>query len=245
MELTDHQAHTFESQGFITIENVFTVEEMDQAIEEATKWQQEFIDNLSESDKNWYLDRGTSIQNQLRKLDNPVLHKELFRRLAKSSRLISLVEALIGKDVIVFFSQIFFKPPFGGGPKPVHQDNFYFGPDNTDGIITVWIAFDEAKIENGCLYYAKGTNLGKVIEHFAPDHEPFNYQISDTEKVTMTAAPVGKGGISMHHGNTFHQSSENKSGLWRRAMAIHYMQKQVNLVSSIFKYDPKWFVKAY
>ena len=48
--------------------------------------------------------------------------------MARSQALVSLVEALIGPGVSVYFSQIFFKPPEGGGPKPAHQDNFYFGP---------------------------------------------------------------------------------------------------------------------
>lgn len=245
MELSALQLQSYQSNGFVTIEGVFTPVEMDRAIEEATEWQNEFIANLTEADKKWYLDQGTSIKNQLRKLDNPVSQRKFFKKMALSPGLVSMVEELIGKEVIAFFSQIFFKPPHGGGPKPIHQDNFYFGPDKRDQIITVWIAFDNATIENGCLYYGKGTNLGDVVEHFAPDHEPFNYQIPDSRKVPMTAAPVQKGGISLHHGNTFHQSSGNNSGWWRRAMAVHYMQSKVNLVSPIFKYDPAHFVKVY
>lgn len=245
MKLSIQQLQAYRSNGFVTIEGVFPVVEMDRAIEEATVWQQEFIENLTEVDKQWYLDKGTSIKNQLRKLDNPVSQRTFFRNIALSPRLVSMVEELIGRDVIAFFSQIFFKPPQGGGPKPIHQDNFYFGPDQRDQVVTLWIAFEDATIENGCLYYGKGTNLGDVVDHFAPDDEPFNYQIPDSIKVPMTAAPVSKGGISLHHGNTFHQSSGNNSKSWRRAMAIHYMQSNVNLVSPIFKYDPGHFVRAF
>jgi len=245
MKLTSEQLSTYEKNGFITIENVFNHSEMDQAIKEAQQWQEEFINDISEADKKWYLDRSTSIQDQVRKLDNPVSQRQLFKEMALSPKLVSIVEGLIGKDVIAFFSQIFFKPPLGGGPKPTHQDNFYFGPDNGDHVITVWIAFDNALIENGCLYYGKGSNQGKLIEHQAPEKEPFNYQIPDANKVPMTAAPVKKGGINLHHGKTIHQSSNNTSNLWRRAMAIHYMQKEVKLVNPIFEFDPVHFVKAY
>jgi len=64
----------------------------------------------------------------LRKLDNPHHHRESIRGLARDARLLALVESVIGKGVSVYFSQIFFKAPEGGGPKPPHQDNFYFGP---------------------------------------------------------------------------------------------------------------------
>ena len=245
MKLSAEQLQSFKNNGFVTVEGVFTPAEMDRAIEEATAWQHEFIENLTEDDKKWYLDTGTSIKNQLRKLDNPVSQRKFFREIALSPRIVSMVEELIGKEIIAFFSQIFFKPPYGGGPKPIHQDNFYFGPDKRNRVITLWIAFDDATIENGCLYYGKGTNLGDVVKHFAPNDQPFNYQIPDSMKVPMTAAPVHKGGISLHHGNTFHQSSGNNSKTWRRAMAVHYMQSKVNLVSPIFQYDPGHFVKAF
>jgi ectoine hydroxylase-related dioxygenase (phytanoyl-CoA dioxygenase family) len=245
MALSAEQLAAYKNDGFVTINQVFTPGEMDRAIEEATTWQHEFIEDLTEADKKWYLDQGTSIENQLRKLDNPVSQKAFFREMALSPLLISMVEELIGKQVVAFFSQIFFKPPHGGGPKPIHQDNFYFGPDQRDQIITLWIAFDHATIENGCLYYGKGTHKGDVLEHFAPEYEPFNYQIPEPVKVSMTAAPVLKGGINLHHGNTFHQSSDNHSGSWRRAMAVHYMQSNVTLESPIFKYDASHFVNAF
>jgi ectoine hydroxylase-related dioxygenase (phytanoyl-CoA dioxygenase family) len=175
MKLTTEQVDLYQKDGFITVENLFQPSEMDRAIQEAHQWQEEFIAEISETDKNWYLDGSTSVQNQVRKLDNPVSQRPLFRDMALSPKLVSTVERLIGKDVIAFFSQVFFKPPYGGGPKPPHQDNFYFGPDQSDHTITVWIAFDDALRENGCLYYGKGSNLGELIEHYAPEKEPFNY----------------------------------------------------------------------
>jgi phytanoyl-CoA hydroxylase len=45
----------------------------------------------------------------------------------------------------------FFKPPEGGGPKPAHHDNFSFGPNDPEGVVTAGIALDDAALENGCL----------------------------------------------------------------------------------------------
>lgn len=245
MNLTPAQLDTYQKDGYLTIENVFTSDEMDKAIQEARQWQEEFLANISDEDKKWYQDGATAIQNQVRKLDNPVSQRPYFRELALSPKLITMVEQLIGKDIIAFFSQVFFKPPQGGGPKPTHQDNFYFGPDNEKNVITAWIAFDDAKVENGCLYYGKGSNHGELFNHFAPENEPFNYQIPDSKKVSMTPAPVQKGGINFHHGKTIHESSNNTSDLWRRAMAIHFMQKDVKLINPIFEFDPIHFVEAF
>jgi ectoine hydroxylase-related dioxygenase (phytanoyl-CoA dioxygenase family) len=47
--------------------------------------------------------------------------------------------------------------------KPVHQDNFYFDPDNTDALITAWVVIDDATMGNGCLFFAEGTHLGPSL----------------------------------------------------------------------------------
>ncbi len=245
MNLTAAQLDTYQKDGYITFENIFTQDEMEKAINEAHQWQEEFLKDISEEDIKWYHDGATAIPNQVRKLDNPVSQRAFFKKLALNPELIVTVEDLIGRDVIAFFSQVFFKPPHGGGPKPTHQDNFYFGPDKSDHVITIWIAFEDATVENGCLYYGKGSHQGKLIKHFAPEDEPFNYQIPDSKKVPMTPAPVKKGGINMHHGKTLHQSSNNTSDLWRRALAIHFMQKDVKLIDPVFKFDPIHFVEAF
>jgi len=173
-----------------------------------------------------------------RKLDNPVYHRPVFRRLASHPPLLRIVERLIGPGLRVYFSQVFFKAP-GGGPKPVHQDNFYFGPNHPDGMVTVWVALEEATVANGCLFYGNGTHLGPVVAHTAPADEPFNLQIPAevAAQQTMTAAPVSCGGVSFHHGLTFHQSSANTSDRWRRALAMHYVNGNTHFAKPALDFD--------
>ncbi|MEO8281160.1 MAG: phytanoyl-CoA dioxygenase family protein, partial [Ideonella sp.] len=149
------------------------------------------------------------------------------------------VEALIGTGVSVYFSQIFFKPPEGGGPKPAHQDNFYFGPTDPEGVVTAWIALDDATLENGCLYFGDGTNAGPVYAHFAPAGEPYNLQLPPAilDKQPMSPAPVRKGGVSFHHGNTFHASGPNHSDKWRRACALHFVSNGNEFANPALPYD--------
>ena len=94
--------------------------------------------------------------------------------------------------VSVYFSQIFFKAPEGGGPKPAHQDNFYFGPTDIEGIVTAWIALDDATLENGCLYFGDGTNQGPV---YATSRRPASRSTCSClpavlDKQPMAPAPV-------------------------------------------------------
>lgn len=229
----------YRHQGHLTVNDVFTATEMDAVVRDIEQWGESFLADLPEAQRAWYVDAGVQARTVLRKLDNPHAQRSLVQALARDPRLLTLVEAFIGKGVSVYFSQIFFKPPEGGGPKPAHQDNFYFGPTDIEGVVTAWIALDDATLENGCLYFGDGTNKGPVYGHFAPESEPYNLQLpaSLLDKQPMSPAPVRKGGVSFHHGNTFHQSGPNHSLRWRRACALHFVRNDVEFATPALPYD--------
>lgn len=239
MQLDAVQRVIYATVGHLTVPAVFSSRRMDQAIADVSAWSDEVLAALDAEARAWYVDQGVRQHAVLRKLDNPHHHRAFFSELAADPDLVALVEDIIGPGVAVYFSQIFFKPPHGGGPKPVHQDNYYFGPSDPEGVVTAWIALDEATLENGCLFFGDGSNLGPVYPHEAPPDEPFNLQVpaAIAARQPMTPAPVRKGGVSLHHGNVFHRSADNNSDRWRRACAFHYVRNDVTFVDPALPYD--------
>ncbi len=221
------------------VPDVFDESRMKDIIRDIEAWGSSFLEGLSEDEKAWYVDGGVKARTVLRKLDNPHAHREAVLELARDPALVSLVESIIGPGVSVYFSQIFFKPPEGGGPKPAHQDNYYFGPGRLEGVVTAWIALDDSTLENGCLYFGEGSNMGPVYPHEAPADEPYNLQLPAhiLAAQPMMPAPVRRGGVSFHHGNTFHQSGPNLSTQWRRACALHYVSNDTSFDHPALPYD--------
>lgn len=234
----------YRAQGHLTVRDVFSAADMNAAIADAETWAADEIAKLDPAERAWYVEEAVQGRPVLRKLDNPVYLRPAFRALAANETLRALVTQIIGPDLRVFFSQLFFKAPGGGGPKPMHQDNFYFGPNDRDGMVTAWIALDDADEGNGCLFFADGSHLGEVISHSAPEGQPFNLLVPDeaAAEYTMTAAPVPRGGVSFHHGNVLHRSSQNQSDRWRRACAIHYANGTTELREPALTYDPSVIV---
>jgi len=245
MPLTEEQLALYQTTGHLTVPQVFTGQQMDDAVADACAWGDQVLGRLDKQGKAWYLERGADVAQVLRKLDQPVYHRPVFRQLAFDANLVGLVEQLIGGPVRVHFSQIFLKAP-GGGPKPAHQDNFYFGPNHQDGLVTAWIALDDATVANGCLHFVEGSNRGPILEHTAPEDEPFNLQIPTDvlSRFGLQAAPVPRGGVSFHHGNTIHQSHSNNSEHWRRAAAFHYVNTRTHFESPAWDYDESLIVSA-
>ncbi|MCA0241210.1 MAG: phytanoyl-CoA dioxygenase family protein [Proteobacteria bacterium] len=239
MRIDDSDLAVYRHSGHLTVPGVFAAGVVDALVADIERWGESFLAELPAEQRAWYVDGGVKARSVLRKLDNPHHHRDAVRELARSPALVERVESFIGRGVSVYFSQIFFKPPEGGGPKPAHQDNFYFGPNDLEGVVTAWIALDDATLDNGCLYFGEGSNRGPVYPHEAPPDEPYNLQLPAAllARQPMTPAPVMKGGVSFHHGNTFHQSAPNLSTRWRRACALHYVNHGTFFERPALPYD--------
>lgn len=229
----------YREHGHVTVPGLLGRDETQALVADIHAWGERFLADLPPAQRAWYVDGGVKAREVLRKLDNPHMHVPSVRALASRPALLGWVESIIGPGLSVYFSQVFFKPPEGGGPKPAHQDNFYFGPNDLEGLVTAWVALDDATVENGCLYFGEGTHRGPVHTHEAPPDEPFNLQLTPDvlARQAMTPAPVPCGGVSFHHGNTFHQSGPNHSAHWRRAVALHYVNAGTRFVHPALPYD--------
>lgn len=239
MSLTESQISEFRRRGHLTVADVFAPPEVERAAEDLERWGEAFRGQLSEDQRQWFLeDAGAGDElGPLRKLDHPAALRPVFAELARNAQLTKMVEQLIGRGVSIFFSQVFLKPPEIGGPKPIHQDNFYFGPDDPDATLAAWIAIDEATEENGCLHFADGSHLDGLLPHTAPVDEPFNLQVTGPLQREMTPAPVPRGGVSFHHGATLHQSAPNRSRAARRAVVFHYLRNDAALTTPALEFD--------
>lgn len=239
MTWSDADEAIYRHLGHVTVPGLFSAARTAEVVDDIQRWGEQFLADLPPSQRAWYVDGGVAARTVLRKLDNPHHHREAVRELARDPALVAIVESLIGPGVWVYFSQIFFKPPEGGGPKPAHQDNFYFGPNDQEGVVTAWIALDDATLENGCLHFGDGTNRGPVYRHEAPPDKPYDLQLPESilQRQPMSPAPVMRGGVSFHHGNTFHGSGPNLSTHWRRACALHYVNAGTSFVTPALPYD--------
>jgi len=239
MALSEGDLAIYRHSGHLTAPGLIDAATAKALVADIQGWGESFLSELPAQQRAWYVDGGVKARTVLRKLDNPHHHRAAVRELARTPALVEHVEAIIGRGVTLYFSQVFFKPPEGGGAKPAHQDNFYFGPNDEEGVVTAWVALDDATLENGCLYFGEGSNRGPVYAHEAPADEPYNLQLPAAllARQPMTPAAVRRGGVSFHHGNTFHQSAPNLSPHWRRACALHYVNAGTFFAHPTLPYD--------
>jgi len=158
-------------------------------------------------------------------------------------RVLDVLEALTGPDVLALQTMLFLNPP-GRGGQGWHQDSFYI-LTFPDTLIGVWTALDRADEENGCLWVSPGSHREPVralpgqeltvqsYEAFADLEYAENVSVQDDSVNSLTRVagryprPVPvvlePGDAVFFHGHLLHRSYPNRTAdRWRRAFVCHY-----------------------
>jgi len=151
---------------------------------------------------------------------------DLFRSLMFDSRVLDLVEQILGPDIKLQRIDAFYKAPRFGWAIGVHQDAVYWplAPiDTPDSICNVFCFLDDATVENGCLGFLPGRHReGPLSAKWVDAHTKGERHVSasnysEAEKVWV---PCKAGDAVFFHGMTPHFSGRNRSSKFRRAISI-------------------------
>ena len=135
---------------------------------------------------------------------------------------------LIGPDVKCMQSMLFIKPS-GKPGQPWHQDE-HFIPTRDCLLAIVWLALNDATIENGCLWVRPRSHADGVIYDTAPhgsaDFDSGNHLTGTPDDADMgIPVEVKRGTAVIFNGYLHHRSLPNRApaGTFRRALVNHYM----------------------
>jgi len=174
----------------------------------------------------WAADRlenldGTQRMDAVRKLMWFVDHDRRLAALAQDAGVLAVVRRLLGRDDVVLFQDMaLLKPPGGGSEKPWHQDKAYFNVDPGAPVVGVWIALDEATLDNGCMHVIPGSHRAGPVVHFRRR----DWQICDRDVAVAdeVAVPLPVGGALLFDGLLHHGTPANRTATRRRAVQFHY-----------------------
>lgn len=163
---------------------------------------------------------AASPMERLRKVEGLVEHETAFARLAADPRILDVMHDLIGPDIKLFRDALMMKPPHHGSAKPYHQDSAYWPIDPPD-LVSVWMALDDATLENGCMRVIPGSHTGGVLEHkHLQDYQVDEAGLDISHEV---AVPLKSGGCLFFHSLLLHATAPNHSPHPRRSMIISAM----------------------
>ena len=134
-------------------------------------------------------------------------------------KLRAVLDAVLGREALLTQDMALVKPP-GGVAKPWHQDDAYFKIAPLTAVCGVWIALDDAGVENGCMQVWRGGHQVGALRHYhADDCEIVPDRLTNEQTL---AVPLPPGGALFFSGLLPHQTPINNSNLRRRALQFHY-----------------------
>ena len=219
------------SQGFLAVSNAFPTDMIEAALEGWTAivrgeypeyngfdWEpaaQHRIDEITVEER----------FGVLRKIMFFVGFEPRLKALSHSPELLDVVSRMIDAKPRMFQDMALSKPPGIGREKPWHQDCSYFDIPPGTPVVGVWIALDEATIENGCMHVMAGGHREGPIVHF----QRRDWQICDDDlyrirgkERPVIAVPLEPGGCLFFSGITPHGTPHNHSDKPRCALQYHY-----------------------
>ena len=194
--LTDQQVKQYNNEGYIAPIDVITKEEAAVVRQEI-----EYIEK--------------KMPNEINKSGRYNLHliSPKLDKIAHHSKILDVVENIIGKNILVCSTTLFIKNANQEGFVSYHQDAKYIGlePHNW---VSAWFAITDSYEENGCMRMWPGSHL-EIRDH----EEKFDKCNLLTRGQTIKGVPENEvksielkaGQASLHHPRIVHGSGINRS----------------------------------
>jgi non-heme Fe2+,alpha-ketoglutarate-dependent halogenase len=145
-------------------------------------------------------------------------------------RIVARVKDLLGEDVIAWGSHFFCKMPGDGKRVSWHQDSSYW-PLTPSKAITVWLAIDDADVENACMRFIPASHhLGHLTYTLSEKDEAnvLNQTVVGAETLGQPVDVELKAGeISIHSDLLLHGSEANLSSRRRCGLTLRYCPASV------------------
>jgi len=222
--LSKSQIDHFNLQGYLLVENLLSMKEVD----EYRNLYEDFLSNKidsgryrgdlagkpDDSDKRQGVERITQIMVPSR-LFPELLEKSLHQKSLTYAR------QLLGDDLELDFDMLIDKAPFTNALTPWHQDCAYWISMPDTRAVSCWVALDEAKKENGCMWYIPKSHLSPVRPH-KPSANGGGALMCEASEDEAVAIEIQPGTCIFHHGATLHYSRGNSTDKRRRAFITNF-----------------------
>jgi phytanoyl-CoA hydroxylase len=229
-QLTEEQVASYQDNGFIVIEDFLSPDELEH-------WRSAVMEAVTERGgkkmpgKDMKVGEDDGINEDAEyfgKVFDQLLNlwqtNDKVKELMIDERIGEMAAKLAGVEGIrIWHDQALFKRPWAN-PTAWHLDTPFWSFSDRRAL-SIWVALDDATLENGCLYFIPGSfkettyenkGIGKNMDGIFEVYPQF-------AKTSPYVAKMKAGSCSFHNGLTIHGAGANMTPGFRRAMTCAYM----------------------
>ncbi len=214
IELTPQMLQDYEEKGFFVLENVFTPAEMERVARRIEAFAEAHNKRLEEKGV-----EGISRANEIAFTDHLAEKDDEIKAFVQRTEFAQIATAVLGGDVDLYWNQSVFKGPEGEKQFPWHQDDGYT-PVTPSPYLTLWLALNDATVENGCISVIPGSHKEGLIEHWNSPEGLVCHSLDDPDQ--GIPVPIRGGSLIAFQSLTMHKSGINVSPGYRKAYVIQY-----------------------
>jgi len=224
-ELSQEQVAYYQENGFIVIDDFLTADELE-------RWRDGVDEAVTERGRTRIPGQpGSDVAEEEGYYDKVFVQRvnlwqtnETMRRLMLDARLGKMAATLAGVEGMrIWHDQALIKQPWAN-PTGWHLDNPYWSYYSRDAI-SIWVALDDATLQNGCLYFIPGSHKITTFDNATIGENIGDLFVVYPELANTNAvpAPMKAGSCSFHNGLCAHGAGANMTPGRRRAMTCGYM----------------------
>jgi non-haem Fe2+, alpha-ketoglutarate-dependent halogenase len=169
-------------------------------------------------------------RTSLKRFDGLHLFFDWAYRLTTHEAVLDAVEGVLGGDILVDGTLVFYKPPQDSGYVSWHQDSVYSDWHLTP-TVSAWVALTASRRANGCMRVVPGSHREGVLDHSnSPDASNLLFrgeQVAAVDEARAVDVTLRPGEMSLHHSNIVHGSNPNTSDEPRVGFIVRYVTSRV------------------
>ncbi|XP_031433265.1 phytanoyl-CoA dioxygenase domain-containing protein 1 isoform X1 [Clupea harengus] len=164
-------------------------------------------------------------------------YEPLYKSITYSDKVQGLAKKLGLASPVILQSMYIFKQPGIGGEVTPHQDATFLYTEPLGRVMGLWIALEDATLENGCLWFIPGSHSTGISRRMVRTPKgtfpltDFVGREQEYEDKLFVPAPIKKGGLVVIHGEVVHRSAQNCSSDSRHVYTFHIMDSHDTLWS--------------
>ena len=220
-KIAKDQIEFFNANGYLVIENIIDSEE----VSTYKQIYDRFLDGSIDTGKNRSdLGDGLGDTKKTENITQIMWPSDFVPELSSMPyhmRAASIARQILGDDMEMDFDMLINKAPGTNTPTPWHQDAAYWIEMPDKRAVSFWMALDEAKKDNGCMWYIPHSHLEQLRIHRYAGKKggALMCDATEDEGVFVEMKP---GSCALHHGGTLHYSRGNSTDTNGRAVIINF-----------------------
>jgi phytanoyl-CoA hydroxylase len=220
--LTEEQIQFYESNGYIKLENVISLQEVEDlraaiAVAVADRKRRDAVAGpLQDPNYEKIFLQMVNLWEMYPQIKKYVFNERIAQIACKLSR---------SEYVRLWHDHALIKQPRDSGATAWHQDLPYWPMKQTTAL-SCWMALDDVTVENGCMHFIPGSHkFGRLEPIQLANPQDIFELVPEGLRRDVKPIPIelNAGSCTFHNGLTFHYAGPNKTDKPRRAMVTIYI----------------------